>query len=160
MREFFMGLLSGLLLAAVTGWYWFVGRKTEPVQHAQVKVATEIELMVDKMEAKLDAFELRGSDIKEDLAHTGQVMRRNVRAFGAGVVDATTDTRITATVKAKLIANKELSGWNIAVSTSESRVTLSGTVETHDQIGKAMLVAMETAGVREVMSTLKVKTDK
>jgi hypothetical protein len=157
MRDFFLGLLSGLLLAGATGWYWFVGRKAEPVRRAQTKMATGLEHVVDKVEAKLDAFQLRGTDIKEDLARTGQVVRRNVRAFGTNVADATADTRITATVKAKLIADHDLSAWHIAVSTTEGRVTLSGTVQTHDQIGKATLLALDTAGVREVMSTLKVK---
>lgn len=157
MRDFFTGLLAGVLLTCATGWYWFVGRKTEPVQHAQQKVASGLEHVADEMGAKLEAFELRGTDIKEDLARTGQVVRRTVRSASSAVVDATADARITATIKAKLIADKELSGWNIAVSTTDCRVTLSGTVQTHDQIGKAMLLAMETAGVREVMSTLRVK---
>ncbi len=157
MRDFIMGLLAGILLTCVTGWYWFAVRKSHHVQHAQEKVATGIAHVVDKMEAKLDAFQLRGSDIKEELARTGQVVRRNVRAFGANVADATADARITATIKAKLIADKDLSAWQIAVSTTDGRVTLSGTVQTHDQIGRAMLLAMETAGVRDVKSTIQVK---
>lgn len=157
MRDFVMGLLAGLLLAGVTGWYWVAGRKAAPVQRAQQQMATGLEHAVDKLGTKLEAFELRGADIKEDLARTGQVARRRARAISATVTDATSDARITAAIKAKLIADKELSAWNITVSTTDAVVTLSGTVPSHDQIGRAMLLAMETAGVQEVLSTLKVK---
>ena len=45
----------------------------------------------------------------------------------------------------------------ISVSTTDGRVTLSGNVANARLIGKAMALALETDGVREVSSTLKVK---
>lgn len=157
MREFWLGLISGVVLTAVTGWYVVVGRKTQPVREAQTVVGTALHRAVDTMEARLEAFELRGKDIKEDLERTGQVIRRAVRAAGATVEDATSDARITAAIKAKLVADRELSGWDIHVSTTDGVVTLSGRVATHEQVGRAMLLALETGGVREVRSTMQVK---
>ncbi len=157
MRDFFIGLLVGVVLTAFTGWYFAFGRKNPKVRRAQDAVASGIVKTVDAVEARIDAFELRGKDIKEDIANTGRVVRRSVRATGASVADATRDTRITAAIKAKLLADGELSAWNISVATSDGMVTLSGHVATHDQIGRAMLMALETGGVQEVVSNLRVK---
>ena len=158
LRSFFIGLLTGVALTAATGWYVFVGRNQAAVRDAQARVAQSVARAADAVGAKLDAFELRGADIRDDLERTGQVVRRKAWAVGAVVADATADARITATIKARLLADSELSAWNISVTTADGRVTLAGTVSTHDQIGRAMLVALETDGVREVLSTLRVKS--
>lgn len=102
-------------------------------------------------------LDLRTNDIKEELARTGQVIRRKARDAGQAIADATADARITTAIKAKLIANRELNGMGISVNTTAGIVTLSGFVGSTEQIGKAMLLAMETDGVREVISTLQVK---
>jgi hyperosmotically inducible protein len=67
------------------------------------------------------------------------------------------DARITAAIKAKLLTSKELSAWNISVNTTAGVVTLSGIVDSPDEIGRAMVIAMDAEGVREVISTLQVK---
>ncbi len=157
MKDFFTGMLVGVLLTAFTGWYFAMGRKSPSVQRAQDAVASGIVKTVDAVEARIDAFELRGKDIKEEIANSGRVVRRSVRAAGTTVVDATRDTRITTAIKTKLVADRELSAWNISVSSSDGVVTLSGHVATHDQIGRAMLLALDTGGVNEVVSTLRVK---
>ena len=60
-------------------------------------------------------------------------------------------------IKAKLALDKELSALGISVTTTDGRVTLSGNVPSTKHISKAMMLALETDGVREVSSTLKVK---
>ncbi len=157
MKDFFSGLLTGIVLMAATGWYWVYGRKNEDVRQAQTSVGTALHQAVDAVEARIDAFELRGKDIKEDLTHTGKVVREKARAVGVALGDATSDTRITTAIQAKLLADRQLSVWKVDVSTTDGMVTLSGTVSTHDQIGRAMLVALETPGVRRVTSTIQVK---
>lgn len=157
LKDFFTGLLVGVILTALTGWYVAIGRKSDRVRQAQNAVASGIETTVGAIESRIDAFELRGKDIKEDLAQTGRVVRRSVRAVGGAVADATSDTRLTAAIKAKLAMNSELSAWNISVTTTDGVVTLAGSVATHDQIGKAILLALETDGVKEVASTLRVR---
>jgi len=102
-------------------------------------------------------LDLRSDDIKEDLARTGQVVRRKAREFGQAIADNTADARITATIKGKLVANRDLSAMSISVNTTGGVVTLSGSVSSPEDIGKAILVAMETDGVREVISSLQVK---
>jgi osmotically-inducible protein OsmY len=106
--------------------------------------------------AKLDALQLSAQDIRDELKQTGEVVRRKAREIGQAATDAATDTRITAEVKRKLLADPGLSALSISVSTTDGRVTLSGSAPSADLIGKAMLLALETDGVREVVSTLQV----
>ena len=104
----------------------------------------------------LRSLHLRPQDLKEELAGTGQVIRRKAEQTGKAIADATADARITTAIKGKLLANRELSGLSISVSTTGGIVTLSGPVASAEDIGKAMLVALQTEGVKEVISTLQI----
>ena len=149
MKDFFIGLVVGVFLTASTGWYFMVARKDPRVVHAW-----------DVLDAKLTAWHLRGDDIKDELSRTGKVLRRQAGDFGAAMVSASADTAITAKIKAKYAVEHDLSAFSISVNTTDGRVTLAGNVTSHQQIGKAMLIALETGGVREVNSTLQVKPPK
>jgi osmotically-inducible protein OsmY len=100
---------------------------------------------------------LTGNDIKDELARSGKVVRRSAHDAGAAIADASADARITAKIKAKLIADRELSAWNISINTTDGHVTLAGTVSSPELIGKALLLALETDGVRDATSNLQVK---
>jgi hyperosmotically inducible periplasmic protein len=157
MKTFFTGFVLGVVLTAFTGWYFFFARKNEHVQHAQDMTASALQTTVDAIEAKLAAWHLTGADIQEELTKTGKVVRRQMRDFGAAVADASADAAITAKIKAKYALDKEVSAWGISVSTTGGHVAISGTVSSHKLIGKAVMLALETDGVRDVSSTLQVK---
>jgi len=91
------------------------------------------------------------------LAKTGQVVRRKAQQAGQAIADATADARITAAIKARLMAARDLPAMSISVNTTGGVVTLSGAVSSAEEVSKAMLVTLETEGVREVISTLQVK---
>src|SRR5207247_892601 len=95
--------------------------------------------------------------IKEELARTSMVVREKAKSVGAAISDATANTRTTAAIKAKLLAEPGLSSLNINVDTSDGLVTLSGTVSSHEQIAKAVRLALDTDGVVKVVSTLQIK---
>ena len=146
MRDFFIGLLVGAFLTAGTGWYFVVARKDPRVVRAW-----------DAVDAKLTAWHLGGDDIKDELNRTGKVLRRQARDLGAVVASASSDAAITTKIKARFAMERDLSLFSISVNTTDGRVTLAGNVASHQQIGKAMLIALETDSVREVNSTLQVK---
>ena len=112
----------------------------------------------DAIYEKLKVLDLRSEDIKDELAQTGKVIRRKASEAGAAIDHATADARITAAIKGKLLASRDLSSLQISVNTTGGIVTMSGAVPSAEEISKAMLVAMETDGVREVISTLQVKS--
>ena len=101
--------------------------------------------------------EIKAEDVKQELARTGKVVRQKAREAGAAIADATADARMTAAIKAKLVADPDLSALKIGVNTTEGLVTLSGTVSSEEKIAKAMNLALSVDGVREVVSTLQVK---
>ena len=160
MKNSFIAFLFGLIIGAGAFWYFTEGQKKESVQRAQENVAAGAERMKEAISDKVSDLSWRSDDIKEELARTGKVVRKKAQEVGTKVADATANARTSAAIKAKLALDKDLSALTISVDTTDGVVTLSGTVSDFEHIGKAMRLAMETEGVREVVSTLQVKQSK
>ncbi|MCG3147318.1 MAG: hypothetical protein PCFJNLEI_00757 [Verrucomicrobiae bacterium] len=156
LKDFFTGLLTGVFLCGLVGGY-YVMRKQPAVRQAQDATATAIHDAVATLDSKLAAWHLTSTDIERELTQTGKVVRRQMSDFGATIADAASDTKVTAKVKAKLALDKELNTFGIGVTTTDGRVTLTGNVTTAKQISRAIVLTLETEGVREVASTLRVK---
>ena len=152
-----LALIVGLALGAGVVWYFSSGNHAPQVQSAASQVENAAKSAGDAIQDKLRVLDLRPQDVKDELARTGQVVRRKAKEAGQAISDATADARITGTIKGKLVASSDLSALSISVNTTGGVVTLSGTVPTTEAISKAMLLAMETDGVKEVVSTLQVK---
>jgi osmotically-inducible protein OsmY len=60
------------------------------------------------------------------------------------------DAWITTKVKSKLLADGDVSGFDISVETRDNVVHLSGEVETQAQINEAVRLAADTEGVTRV----------
>ncbi len=157
MKEFIVGLLLGIVLTLATVWYFAVGRQQPQVRHAQDVAAAKVTETVAAVDAKLTAWHLTTPEIKAELAQSGKVLRRSAQDWGAQAAHMANDATITAKIKAKLAADKQLSALSIAVNTTDGHVTLAGTVASHELIAKAMAHALETDGVRDVTSNLQVR---
>lgn len=68
-------------------------------------------------------------------------------------------TAITTSVKAKLLADSDISSFDISVDTTGGVVTLTGTVDTQDQKNKAESIAKTVDGVTSVKNQLKIKAE-
>ncbi len=147
----------GVALGAAAVWFYITYQNNPRMRSAEQKVENAAKTTGDAAQEKLRVLHLRPEDIKDELARTGQIVRREARDAGQAIADATADARITAAIKAKLVASHDLSALNISVNTTAGVVTLSGFVSSPENISKAILLAMETDGVREVISTLQVK---
>jgi hyperosmotically inducible periplasmic protein len=166
MRKFFNGLVLGLVFGAVG--YWFMETKVRQHPQAQQRFETSANqaktsvteaagYFSDAFTAKLEALDLLPSQIKEELAQTGMVIRRKAHDIDKEVVNAAADARIVAAIKGEYAVDPNLSVWQTAVSCNQGHVALSGMVSTPDDIGRAIALALETDGVRDVTSTLQVK---
>ena len=153
----FIALLLGLAIGAAAVWFYTANRSDPRLHAAEKKVSGATQSARDALEGKLRVLDLSSEDIKDELARGGQVVRRKAREAGKVIADATADARTTAAIKARLVASRDLSALDISVNTTAGVVTLAGPVSTLDQVSKAMLLAMETEGVREVISTLQVR---
>ena len=69
----------------------------------------------------------------------------------AGAMD---DATITARVKTALLNDQQISATKIDVTTSNGVVTMSGTVRSRAEEARAIEVARQTPGVKDVKSTL------
>ncbi len=151
-----MALVIGLLIGAGAVWYYhYHGSSTVPSSGAQLDQATK--QARDAIQQKLDSLNLSPQQIKDELARTGQVVRKKAEQAGKAIADATADARTTAAIKARLLRESQLSSLNISVNTTDGIVTLSGSVSAPEDIGKAVMLAIETDGVKEVVSTLQVR---
>jgi hypothetical protein len=166
MSKFLNGLIIGIILGAVG--YWYVQTKVR--QHPEAEQRFEASAaqahasasdaashFSDAFKAKMDALDLRSDEIKDELARTGKVVRRKAHDIGEEVADATADARTETAIKASYAVDPNLSVWKISVSSTQGHVTLSGTVSTPDDIGRAVALALNADGVRDVTSTLQVK---
>ena len=156
MKAFFT-LIVGLAIGGAAVWFYTIYRDDARVHSAGQKVETVAKSARDAATNELQVLHLRPEDSKDELGRTGQVVRRAATEAGHAIADATADARATAAIKAKLLASRDLSALDISVNTTAGVVTLSGSVASTEHISKALLLAMETSGVREVVSTLQVK---
>ena len=152
-----IALVLGISIGGAAVWLYSNYRTDPRLQSVGQKVETAAKSARDAATNEMRVLHIRPEDIKDELARTGQVVRRAATEAGHAIADATADARTTAAIKAKLVASKDLSALNISVNTTAGVVTLSGAVASSEDISKAILVAMEADGVREVVSTLQVK---
>jgi len=150
-------LVFGVALGAAAVWFYSTHRDDPRMRSAERKVENAAKTTHNAAQDKLRALHLSSEDIKDELARTGGIVRRKASEAGQAIADATADARITAAIKGKLLASRDLSALNISVNTTAGVVTLSGFVSSSEHISKAILLAMETDGAREVVSTLQVK---
>ena len=111
----------------------------------------------------------RGADeIRDGVGTAGEVSTQKAREVGARVgetaavaanqaKDALGNGAITAKIKSKMALDDTLEAIKIDVDTSNGVVTLSGSVETESQRQRALQLARETKGVRQVVDHLKIR---
>jgi osmotically-inducible protein OsmY len=150
-------LVVGIALGAAGLWYFGSTQGKSNVQSASRQVESAAKSASAALQDKVRELDLSPQKIKDELARSGHVVRQKAQAAGQAINDATLDARITTAIKAKLVTSRDLPSLGLSVNTTDGVVTLSGRVASADDIGKAMVLAMETEGVRQVISTLQVK---
>jgi len=153
----FLILLVGIAIGIAAVWYFNHDKNNSQFQTAGQEIKSTAQNAGDALGDKLRSGHLDRDSITNELAKTGRVIRDKTSEAGKAISDATADTRVTTAIKAKLVKDSDLSAWDIHVSTTDGVVTLSGTVSTPELIGKAMELALDTDGARQVISTLQVK---
>ncbi len=75
------------------------------------------------------------------------------------VSEVVDDSVITASVKTRLMEDRQVRALNIDVDTNLGEVTLSGYVRSQREIDRAVIIAKGVNGVRQVTPLLKVRVD-
>jgi osmotically-inducible protein OsmY len=93
-----------------------------------------------------------GRDVKDTARGAGQAAKEAGRDTG----DVLGDAGITSAVKTKMLADTDVSGLKIDVTTKDGVVTLAGNVSTPAEKRRAVQIARETKGVKSVKDQLKI----
>ncbi len=163
----FVSFLLGLLVG-VAGLWFFSESRVSIVERDRGVEVDELDLdrpvvATDRTRATdPDRLEVRervnaGNDVSDSLDRAGAVIRERVEQAGSVIADATSDARITASIKTKLMQDSELSALEIDVDTDNGVVTLSGEAPSRQAIDRAMEIALGIDGVTKVASTLQVR---
>lgn len=140
--KFVIGLLLGLFLGY--GAYWYVDdRRVVKEYDGRPVVSSEPE-------------STDGNGLRDELNRTGRVIREKAEEAGEAIGDVASNTATTAAVKTKFLQDPKISALAIDVDSNDGVVTLSGKVSSYEEIERALDLAMETDGVRKVISALQV----
>jgi hypothetical protein len=155
MKNFIIGIFFGAIILVAAVWYYGGrNRHTDAIRDDLHNAATHTKELVQE---KLGPSNMTAESMKDELHRTGQIVREKAQHAGAAIADATANARITAAIKAKLLADTKLASLKISVSTTDGVVTLSGSASSAEHIQHAMELALDTDGVNKVISTLQVK---
>ncbi|MGH8017564.1 MAG: BON domain-containing protein [Opitutaceae bacterium] len=159
----FLSVLIALVLGAFLGAAatWLVLEKEgrlQPSASAPPPASTNGAPAIDedRISRKLREWNLDSEDLREELDRAGRILREKGREFGARLAEETSDVRIIALIKAKYTLDEQLSARQIAVGCKDGHVTLTGTVASAEQVGRAIVLALDTEGVLDVDSSLRV----
>ena len=105
---------------------------------------------------KLSDLDFSVDSIARELKATGRVVRRKVAEAGRQLEESTRDARTTAKLKARFALDPVLKAREIEIDTEDGRVSLKGRVDSHEEVARAIRMAVEEDDVLEVTSTLQV----
>jgi len=156
MKKGLVILLFGALIGAIV-WHYYqrmenptVAQRVDAAVDQGREAATDAK---DAVAAKAEDWKLTPESIKEELAKTGRVVRSKARVVG----DRMDDARIVAFIKGKYVVDSDLSALAISVDCRDGEVKLTGSTTSEALIGRAVTLALQTHGVRNVISLLVVK---
>ena len=129
------------------------------IEHGVATLTGEVESDVERDLAEQVALGVEGvTEVDNRLQVSGEEVQRQAdseRSFSARINDATT----TATVKSKLLWNRNTEGLDIKVSTRNGVVTLEGQAQSDAASELAERLARNTEGVRQVDNQLQVTAE-
>lgn len=157
MRGCLVGFIVGVAAAVAAWWLWSNHAVKPDWEVARDRIVSGAEAAEQSARTNLEALGLTPENIRQELDHTGTVIRHKTAAVQHALSNEAADARITAAIKAKLVADPHLSALAVSVSTTDGCVTLAGNANSVADIQKAMLLAYNTPGVSQVISTLQVR---
>jgi hyperosmotically inducible periplasmic protein len=89
-------------------------------------------------------------------APTAEEIRHGAATTAQRVDETLADAALTTKIKAKIALDDTLKQANVHISTSDSVVTISGTVSTTGMQERVLQLVRETAGVKSTLNELKV----
>jgi hyperosmotically inducible protein len=98
----------------------------------------------------------KAHDARVDTEDRANDAKATSERAAAATGEALGDAAITSELKTKFLAEPGVSGLSIDIDTQDGVVTLSGTVKSRAESAKAMEIARESKGVKQVVNKLKI----
>jgi len=109
----------------------------------------------ETIENRITEWKLSAADIRADLDTSGKIVR--TKEVGAGAPTGGMDNLVVMSmVKGKLKTDQQLAALDLEVRANSNTVALAGTARSAGQVGRAIAHALNTEGVTQVTSTIKV----
>ena len=140
MFKLITGILVGLALLAGAWWYYSRGGKQDPIDGFQEAVKYQGGKAMNAVEKGVSDG-VKGA--RDGL--TNAVER---------ISEEASDTTLLATIKAKLVRERSLDGFEIDVDVEHGAVSLKGTVSSTEARALAIKLTRETKGVKSVRADL------
>lgn len=135
-----------------------LGEQTRDATNTAVDKTREVATSVkNSVSAKLTEWKLTPADIQADLEKGGRIVRAKAAVAGEKIGTAADNARIVTLIKTKYVTDSDLSALKIDVDADSGLVTLKGTVTSPELIGRAIVLALDTQGVAQVVSLLTVE---
>jgi hypothetical protein len=135
-----------------------LAQKTETaVKNAAEKTKEAAIDAKDAVADKLAEWKLTPSDLKADLEKGGRIVRSKAATVGAKTGAMFDNAKVVTVINAKLVGDSKLSAIKINVDAKDGIVTLKGTVKSPELIGRAIVLALDTDDVVQVISLLTVE---
>lgn len=159
-------MLIGIITIVLVIYY--VSTKGRGIEEAKRKVGETKSLVEDtaknvvsgiKADTReiIDAISDKSREAVVDVKELGIVVRKKGDNIIENTKSAAGDAAITARIKAQLARDKDLSVLDINVSTLGRKVTLSGKADSPQDVARAVDIALNTEGVKEVVSAIAIK---
>lgn len=129
---------------------------------SSIAAISALVLLMAGCDRKDDDNKTAGQTLDNTIAETKQESHEaanTVEQKTDSAVQTVDDAAITATIKAKLVADDELKAIDINVDTKDGVVTLTGAAPSPAAVERATTVAKSVDGVSNVVNQLTVKTN-
>ena len=115
-------MLFCFLLGVGTGgfghWYFQQESGKKQLEQARAQVVSNAQMVATTLK---DTFnELTVDEIKEEMARTSMVVREKAKVAGQSIASATTNARITASIKTKLISKKHVKQFALDMASNRA----------------------------------------
>lgn len=105
---------------------------------------------------RITEWKLTPADLKDELQTSGRIVRS--RTPGAGEPTGPMDAILASSINSKLQDDADTTALKIAVEANKGVVTLTGFAQSPEQLGHIIALSLDTGGVTQVVSLIKLET--
>ena len=158
MKTFFVALILGIFIGAMITAYYNSPEAFQSLIPSQSETVEKAPKSKDepKQEEDGESNEAADNDEKATLKEKASDGAKAIAEKSKDIIESTKDLGIKTAIRGKLKLDKEVDPSRIEIRIQDGSVTLLGEVSTREEARKARDIALDTRGVKDVSSKLKI----